>query len=262
MYRNRKGFLSQNCLFACNFALEFIFTLTGIEGSATDAKVWDFALQRTSFKLPYGKYFLGDGGYPSCAWILIPYREVRYHLAEWGRAAVRYIVSYPKLNSQITFSIFRPESKEELFNLRHAQLRNTIERIFGVLKQRYRILLLPAKYDLLVQSQIPVALAAIHNFIVLHEPYNQPEADSEDLTGHERRGDPLDPDHRASSLVAELEGEEGDERRDAIATAMWRDYAARRRAMGIPVAGDDGMESGDDDIMLEDEGFEPVVGFL
>lgn len=97
---------------------------------------------------------------------------------------------------------------------------------------------------------------------MLHEPYNQPEADSDDLAGHERRGDPLDPDHRASSLVAELDDEEGDERRDTIATAMWRDYAARRRAMNIPVAGDDGMEVGDGNIELEDEGFEPVVGFL
>ena len=37
LYRNRKGFLSQNCLFICNFDMEFTYILTGWEGSATDA---------------------------------------------------------------------------------------------------------------------------------------------------------------------------------------------------------------------------------
>ena len=31
---NHKGFISMNCLFACNFALKFIYALTGWEGSA------------------------------------------------------------------------------------------------------------------------------------------------------------------------------------------------------------------------------------
>ena len=34
----------------------------------------------------------------------------------------------------------RPQNKYELFNLRHAQARNIIERIFGVLKNRFQIL--------------------------------------------------------------------------------------------------------------------------
>lgn len=92
LYRNRKGFLSQNCLFACNFDFKFVFALTGWEGSATDAKVWDEALAEGDFEIPDGKYYLGDGGYPSSRFILIPYREIRYHLAEWGRAKVRYVL--------------------------------------------------------------------------------------------------------------------------------------------------------------------------
>src|ERR1700733_7480152 len=42
--RNRKGFVSQNCLFACSFDLKFVFAYTGWEGSATDARVYEGAL--------------------------------------------------------------------------------------------------------------------------------------------------------------------------------------------------------------------------
>jgi len=52
-----------------------------------------------------------------------------------------------------------------LFNLRHAQARNVIEHIFGVLKQRFRILLLPPHYPLDFQPCIPAALCAFQNFI-------------------------------------------------------------------------------------------------
>jgi hypothetical protein len=36
-YRDRKGLVSQNCLFACDFDMNFTYALTGWEGSATDA---------------------------------------------------------------------------------------------------------------------------------------------------------------------------------------------------------------------------------
>ena len=41
------------------------------------------------FKVPEGRYYLADAGFPSCKELLIPYKAVRYHLAEWGRANVR-----------------------------------------------------------------------------------------------------------------------------------------------------------------------------
>ncbi|CAE6226183.1 unnamed protein product [Arabidopsis arenosa] len=50
-YRNRKGQLSQNVLAACNFDLEFIYVLSGWEGSAHDAKVLHDALTRNTNKL-------------------------------------------------------------------------------------------------------------------------------------------------------------------------------------------------------------------
>jgi len=87
-YRNRKGFLSQNCLFACGFNLLFTYSLTGWEGSASDARLYDDACS-TDLYIPDGKYLLGDLGFPLKKCLLVPYRGVQYHLAEWGRANVR-----------------------------------------------------------------------------------------------------------------------------------------------------------------------------
>ena len=58
-YQNRKGFISQNCLFTCNFNFQFMFTYTGWEGSATDAQVMDTAL-KVGLDIPEGYYYLGD----------------------------------------------------------------------------------------------------------------------------------------------------------------------------------------------------------
>ena len=87
-YRNRKGFLSQNCLFACSFNLMFTYALTGWEGSAADARVYHDAVN-TDLVIPAGSYYLGDAGFPHCDQLLVPFRGVRYHLAEWGRSTIR-----------------------------------------------------------------------------------------------------------------------------------------------------------------------------
>lgn len=55
-YRNRKGVISQNVLAVCNFDLEFIYVLSGWEGSAHDSKVlYDALTRRTNkFVVPPG----------------------------------------------------------------------------------------------------------------------------------------------------------------------------------------------------------------
>ena len=87
--RNRKGFLSQNCLFCCSFDFLFTYSLTGWEGSAADARIFGDAIQ-TDLNVPDGWYFLADAGFPHCKELLVPYRSVRYHLQEWGKANLRY----------------------------------------------------------------------------------------------------------------------------------------------------------------------------
>ena len=73
----------------------FTYCLTGWEGSATDARVFEDA-QRHGFSPPSGKYFLADAGYPLCRQLLTPYRGVRYHLKEWGRARLRYVIYFSR----------------------------------------------------------------------------------------------------------------------------------------------------------------------
>lgn len=51
-FRNRKGDVSQNVLAACNFDLEFMYVLSGWEGSAHDSKVLNDALTRKTNRLP------------------------------------------------------------------------------------------------------------------------------------------------------------------------------------------------------------------
>jgi hypothetical protein len=69
-----------------------VYALTGWEGSAGDARVYDDARSR-DLDIPDGKYYLADAGFPACQQLIIPYRGVRYHLAEWGRASIRYVSS-------------------------------------------------------------------------------------------------------------------------------------------------------------------------
>jgi len=135
----------------------------------------------------------------------------------------------------------RPVNKEELFNLRHASARNVIERIFGVLKRRFRILLLAPEYSLEIQARIPAALAAIHNFIRTYD------ADDEDPLA--TNGD--------NAGLGNFDGDGGhtfartrddvDERRDQIAQAMWDDYRQVCMERGIDAEGPAGSDDDDDD---------------
>ncbi|KAF5367459.1 hypothetical protein D9758_003825 [Tetrapyrgos nigripes] len=82
----------------------------------------------------------GWEGFPLCDKLIVPFHNVRYHLCEWEAASIR------------------PVCKEELFNLRHAQLRNVIERIFGVVKRQWKIV-----WEVL-----------LHNFVLFHDPPETP----------------------------------------------------------------------------------------
>jgi DDE superfamily endonuclease len=116
----------------------------------------------------------------------------------------------------------RPRNYKELFNFRHAQLRNVIERIFGVMKRRFRVLLLAQEYSIETQVQLVSALTVVHNFIRLYDP-----RDKELNTTHI----PQETSSTDSEIMRPPADDRGNasRRREDIARAMWRDYEARSR---------------------------------
>jgi len=98
-----------------------------------------------------GKYYLADVGYAARPGILPPYRGVRYHLKEYGGG--RY-----------------PETPQELFNLQHSSLRTTVERAFGTLKNRFKVLANKPYFPFSIQVKIVIACCVLHNWILDNGP--------------------------------------------------------------------------------------------
>ena len=207
-FRNRKGRLSQNVLAVCSFDMEFLYVLAGWEGSAHDTRVLHYAVYEKGFSIPSGKYYLGDAGYTNSEIILTPYQGVRYHLKEQALAGLK------------------PANAKELFNLRHSSLRNVIERSFGVLKRRFKILQKPPPFPFRAQTLMMYALCGLYNFI------RQKDTANEDAVEEESDAEEDNTMEDSSSILPSTSSLPAmEERRNKIATAMWRDYQrhVRRR---------------------------------
>jgi hypothetical protein len=203
-FRNRKGTLSQNVMVACDFDLNITFMSTGWEGSATDARVLRSAMNN-GFHVPLGKFYLVDGGYANTTSFLAPYRGVGYHLKEYGQGHRR------------------PQNYKDLFNHRHAILRNHVERTLGVVKKRFPILKAATFHKIRNQVKIPVAAVVLHNII-------------RSLKGDEEWLDNQPDNISPQNFVDLLDGDQGNDQvnvqgnnlRDAIAQEMWNDYQVHR----------------------------------
>ncbi|KAF9063940.1 hypothetical protein BDP27DRAFT_1173299, partial [Rhodocollybia butyracea] len=109
----------------------------------------------------------------------------------------------------------------------HAQACNVIERIFGVIKKCWVVLVLPPKYDMDLQARLPASLAALHNFILDHDPHEHIERDLIDPVP----GAHLNPaellafqGELSTERQTDAESEEGWQLCEQIAQAMWTDY--------------------------------------
>jgi hypothetical protein len=69
--------------------------------------------------------------------------------------------------------------------LRHAQARNVIERIFGVSKKKFLLLAQGSKHDEATQAKFISAMAALFNFIRIHDPMDH---DMVDIIPLQQRG--------------------------------------------------------------------------
>lgn len=55
--------------------------------------------------------------------------------------------------------------------MRCASLHNVVERVFGMLKKHWGILTRPPCFSMNIQARIPAGIAAVHNFILDHDPF-------------------------------------------------------------------------------------------
>ncbi|XP_020081683.1 putative nuclease HARBI1 [Ananas comosus] len=152
-YRCRKGFTSQNMMAACSFDHQFLFVCTRWEGSAADMRVLRWCCESGGFTVPEGKFYLVDSGYANTDRFLAPYRGERYHLSQFA----------------VNAHARRHRGPKDLYNHRHAQLRNVIEKAFGILKRRFKVLRQATPFPYKVQCRIAIACCVIHNFIKRHQ---------------------------------------------------------------------------------------------
>lgn len=141
----------------------------------------------------------------------------------------------------------RPSDREELFNLRHAQARNVVERGFGVFKRRFHVTTNAPEYSLKFQAQLIPCLCVVHNFILMHEPedtsievWRQDNSNSGDMQPGAQR-DTMgegEEDYNEDSMnrleyITDEERLRASEFRDNMAEEMWNDYQAELRRRGI-----------------------------
>ena len=128
-----------------------------------------------------------------------PYQSVRYHLKE--------------------FSDRPPENEQELFNLRPSSLRTTIERGFGVLKKRFRVLGAEPFWSFETQVKVVLACCVIHNHIMGVEPNDHIMADA--MNQVESSGPQQETQSRWDSIE---DNRVWNAKRDQICQVMWSDY--------------------------------------
>lgn len=125
--------------------------------------------------------------------------------------------------------LYRPQTYQELYNKRHAALRNYIERIFGVTKKKFKVMEHGSHYPIHIQVRLVLLMAFIYNFIRKEDGEDenfrgefdidfQPQVNQEEL-------------HAAGNTPEE--STEAGKLRTKIAKAMWRKYCQKRAARGM-----------------------------
>ena len=154
-YCNRKLKTSINSQAVCNHKKEFIDFFTGYPGSVHDSRVLSYSsmyLRRTY--PPTGWYLLGDSGY--------------------GNIISPIAVVTPFRNDA--------DPKKRIFNHLHSRARTIVERAFGLLKMRWRVLFQrPIELKIHRAIQVIAACAMLHNICI----QNMDEVESPDEDFHD-----------------------------------------------------------------------------
>lgn len=184
--------------------MKFTYVLAGWEGSAHDTRLLRSAVthQRDKLIVPKDKYYLGDAGFPLVPGFLVPFRGTKYHLKEIdGRM---------------------PTSPKEIFNFRHSQLRNVIERTFGLLKKRFAYLQKPHCYSVNTQVDLIIACCILHNFIRCEDPDDDGDGFQELPNNNDDNDNGVEPETEDIARLEPTTNWTGF--RNNLANTMWNDY--------------------------------------
>ncbi|XP_054746667.1 putative nuclease HARBI1 [Anastrepha obliqua] len=144
LFFNRKLKHSINAMVICDHKMQIRAVNGRFGGASHDSHIWNLSGEREYLKTAYengdsGQRILGDSGYPLEPWLLTPYR-----------------------NST-------EDSDEHFFNQKHSKGRSLIERVFGVLKGRFRCLLASRELHYAPEKVVQIlnACCALHNICIM-----------------------------------------------------------------------------------------------
>ncbi|TXG72365.1 hypothetical protein EZV62_000944 [Acer yangbiense] len=192
-------------LAVCNFDMQFIFVVAGWEGNAHDARIFLTTMRNHALNFPKPPKGMTRDIYPQMDGYLGPYKGERYHLPDFRQGS-------------------QPTGHQEVFNHTHSSLRSVIERTFGVLKKRWKILRDMPSYPFDKQVKIVIVNMAIHNYIRRHAKHDHHFEKIENDPGfileedNERDDDFQEENHNANTPTAR----EVKKLRDSIAESLMR----------------------------------------
>ncbi|KAH8313072.1 hypothetical protein KR059_001351, partial [Drosophila kikkawai] len=154
LYLNRKGYFSINAMVVstiityylnkiaifvgffkvCNYNMEILAIDATHPGACHDSFIWNNSNTREFFSRTSNSFVLADSGYALEPFVLTPYRS-------------------PQNGSM-----------QHIFNVKHAEARNIVERTIGLLKSRFRCLQGTLAYDPKFVCKIINVCCLLHNF--------------------------------------------------------------------------------------------------
>nr|XP_043616517.1 protein ALP1-like isoform X1 [Erigeron canadensis] len=180
----------------------FTYVLAGWEGSAADSRVLRDAISRPQgLRVPRGSYYLCDAGYTNGDGFLTPYGGQWYHINDWSNP---------------------PTTAKELYNKRHSSARNVIERAFGMIKNRWKILHDICFHPVESMPRIIIACCLMHNFIrteISEDPCENLVPINYSVNGNEH-----------DDLISTVQTSQvWSDHRDSLANDMFNEWNTRRR---------------------------------
>eukprot|EP00743_Colponemidia_sp_Colp-15_P006483 GILK01006978.1.p1 GENE.GILK01006978.1~~GILK01006978.1.p1 ORF type:complete len:451 (-),score=22.95 GILK01006978.1:120-1472(-) len=179
-YVNRKGYHSMVLQAIATADRRFIDVYVGWPGSSHDAKIFAASpiVNGVDSKVPIGWYILGDSAYPQRTYTCTPFKD-------YGNLSPRH----------------------KQFNYRHSSTRIVVEHTFGILKQRFRVLLKGVESsDVEFVSHIVTSCCVLHNMCSqLSDELPEQYVSDVDEGGDSTHDDPDDSDGLEDAESSDLE---------------------------------------------------------